>query len=219
MLSTPLINDFKTDKWWFYIPLMFATLCRAFFIALAQVKSFVHICLCPCSCTQILTWSCFTHWQNHGFVQTIGLLVIESLVLVTSCVFTPFADKSSNGTHITIMIFRVAVSGCLVTFNSSLKLNEIIRYVIIVVSSCSFFVYLPCMFFVQSVAIGIVIAGAQSVVVVGFFILILVDLGAVILHIFREPRIGLAEKTTLRRTDSTTLNEDGAEGKCSGSRE
>ncbi|ORY42131.1 hypothetical protein BCR35DRAFT_311286 [Leucosporidium creatinivorum] len=109
---TPLWNTFKPSRWWFFLPLLIATVLRAIFIAFAR---------------------------NHGWVQTVALVAIEFIVFVSMCIFTPFNDKSSNGMNITIQILRCIISGALIVFNRSIGLNEIIRVavgaVIAVISS------------------------------------------------------------------------------------
>jgi hypothetical protein len=67
--------------------------------------------------------------QKNGFAQTIGLLLVEIIVLVLQLVLQPYDDRSSNGLNITVQIFRVIISGALIAFNPSLGLMPIPSYV------------------------------------------------------------------------------------------
>ncbi|KAI5477916.1 hypothetical protein MNV49_005809 [Pseudohyphozyma bogoriensis] len=103
----------------------------------------------------------FAH--GHSWRQTIGLVIVEGLFFISQCVFTPYTKKTTNGIHITLQILRLVILGCLMALDSSWNMNEIVR-----------------------VAISIVIAVIESVVVVGFFLLVLIDLVAVVLRVFRK---------------------------------
>jgi hypothetical protein len=119
---TPLWNTYKPSRWWFFVPVLLATLLRAIFIAFARVSA----ALCFKSVKGTADRHCRS--QNHGWVQTVALVAIEFIIFVLMCIFTPFNDKSSNGMNITIQILRCIISGALIVFNTSIGLNEIIRF-------------------------------------------------------------------------------------------
>ncbi|GAA6009180.1 hypothetical protein JCM10207_004296 [Rhodosporidiobolus poonsookiae] len=97
--------------------------------------------------------ACFIAFAKHsGWTQSVALVVIESLLFLALCIWTPYEDKSSNFTHIFWQLWRVVIAGALITFNESIELNEIDR-----------------------VAIGAVLAVIESVLVILFFILLVID--------------------------------------------
>ncbi|GAA5824585.1 hypothetical protein JCM11251_000485 [Rhodosporidiobolus azoricus] len=97
--------------------------------------------------------ACFVSFAKaSGWTQSVALVVVEGLLFISLCVWTPYEDKSSNFTHIFWQAWRVIIAGALITFNESIDLNEIAR-----------------------VAIGAVLAVIESVLVVLFFILLVVD--------------------------------------------
>ncbi|GAA5852847.1 hypothetical protein JCM8547_004704 [Rhodosporidiobolus lusitaniae] len=107
--------------------------------------------------------ACFISFaKESGWTQIIALVVIESLNLLLLCVFTPYEDKSANGTHILWQTCRVVISGALITFNDSIGLNEIVR-----------------------VAIGAVLAVIEAVLVVLFFVLLVIDFVSLITFLVR----------------------------------
>lgn len=67
--------------------------------------------------------------QNHGWVQSVSLLLLEYFVLVSMAITKPYNMRSTNALHISLQVLRVLVQGVLIAFNSNLELNEIIRYV------------------------------------------------------------------------------------------
>lgn len=67
--------------------------------------------------------------NESGWTQSIALVVIEALLFLVICFWTPFEDKSSNATHIFWAACRVVIAGALIPFNASLELNEIARCV------------------------------------------------------------------------------------------
>ncbi|GAA6057551.1 hypothetical protein JCM3770_000251 [Rhodotorula araucariae] len=90
--------------------------------------------------------------RRSGWTQSIALLVIQALVFVAVCIWTPYEDKSASSTHILWALLRVVIAGALIPFNESLGLNEIVR-----------------------VAIGAVLLVIEAVLVISFFILLVVD--------------------------------------------
>ncbi|GAA5907949.1 hypothetical protein JCM6882_001536 [Rhodosporidiobolus microsporus] len=90
--------------------------------------------------------------KESGWTQSVALVVLESLLFLSLCIWTPYEDKSSNFTHIFWQLFRVIIAGALITFNESIDLNEIAR-----------------------VAIGAVLAVISAVLVVLFFFLLVAD--------------------------------------------
>lgn len=94
-------NWFKARGWWFgLVELVLAPLVTALFVGFAH---------------------------RSGWTQTIAVLVIQSLLLLALCIWTPYDDKSSNGTRILWALLRVVIAGALIPFNRSLGLNEIVR--------------------------------------------------------------------------------------------
>lgn len=67
--------------------------------------------------------------QNHGWIQSVSLLLLEYSVLVSMAITKPYNMRSTNALHISLQVLRVLVQGVLIAFNSNLELNEIIRYV------------------------------------------------------------------------------------------
>ncbi|KAK4051369.1 hypothetical protein OIV83_002853 [Microbotryomycetes sp. JL201] len=160
--NAPFTNAFKSSRWWFVAPTVFATFARAAFISFAQ---------------------------GYGWVESIGLVAIEVLVLAAMCIFTPFSDKSSNGMQIIIQILRCIISAALIPFNASIGLNEIIR-----------------------TAIGAVIAVVEAVVVVFLFILVLIDLVDCVLYIFRKPDYKPTRRTWYGRKIKTLSPKSSSDG-------
>ncbi|GAA5848902.1 hypothetical protein JCM3766R1_000672 [Sporobolomyces carnicolor] len=119
-------SQWKGRGWWFgLIELVLVPFVTALFVAFAHAS---------------------------GWTQTIALLVIQSLMFLALCIWTPYEDKSSNATHIFLAVWRVIIAGALIVFNESIGLNEIIR-----------------------VAVGAVLAVIISVLVVLFFVLLVID--------------------------------------------
>ncbi|TNY19179.1 hypothetical protein DMC30DRAFT_418137 [Rhodotorula diobovata] len=119
-------NWFKARGWWFgLVELVLAPLVTALFVGFAH---------------------------RSGWTQTIAVLVIQSLLLLALCIWTPYDDKSSNGTRILWALLRVVIAGALIPFNRSLGLNEIVR-----------------------VAIGAILMVIEAVAVVLFFVLLVID--------------------------------------------
>ncbi|KAM0789256.1 hypothetical protein ACM66B_000099 [Microbotryomycetes sp. NB124-2] len=156
--NAPLTNAFKQSRWWFYLPTLLATFVRAAFISFAQ---------------------------RHGWVESVALVVIEVLVLVSMCIFTPFSDKSSNGMQIIIQILRCIICAALISFNQSIGLNEIVR-----------------------TAVGAVIAVVEAVVVVFLFILVMIDFVDCIFYIFRKPDYEPTRRTWYGRKIKTPASTD-----------
>ncbi|GAA5890628.1 hypothetical protein JCM8208_004941 [Rhodotorula glutinis] len=90
--------------------------------------------------------------RDSGWTQTVAVLAIQALLFLAVCIWSPYEDKSSNGTHIFWALLRVVIAGALIPFNESIGLNEIIR-----------------------VAIGAVLLVIISVTVVLFAILLFID--------------------------------------------
>ncbi|KPV77691.1 uncharacterized protein RHOBADRAFT_41687 [Rhodotorula graminis WP1] len=90
--------------------------------------------------------------RNSGWTQTVAVLAIQALLFLALCIWSPYEDKSSNGTHIFWALLRVVIAGALIPFNESIGLNEIVR-----------------------VAIGAVLLVIISVSVVLFAVLLFVD--------------------------------------------
>ncbi|GJN91192.1 hypothetical protein Rhopal_004210-T1 [Rhodotorula paludigena] len=119
-------NWFKGRGWWFgLVELVLAPFVTALFIGFAH---------------------------ESGWTQTIALLVIQALVFLAMCIWSPYEDKSSNFTHIFWALCRVVIAGALIAFNPSFELNEIAR-----------------------VGIGAVLLVIESVLVVLFFVLLVID--------------------------------------------
>ncbi|GAA5871275.1 hypothetical protein JCM3774_000898 [Rhodotorula dairenensis] len=94
-------NWWKGRGWWFgLLDLILAPVLTALFIGFAQ---------------------------ESGWTQSIALVVIEALLFLVICCWTPYEDKSSNATHIFWAACRVVIAGALIPFNASLELNEIAR--------------------------------------------------------------------------------------------
>ncbi|GAA5953151.1 hypothetical protein JCM21900_006122 [Sporobolomyces salmonicolor] len=97
-----------------------------------------------------------------GWTQSVALVVVQSLLFLGLCIWSPYEDKSSNFTHIFLAIWKVVISGALIAFNESIHLNEIAR-----------------------VAIGAVLAVIESILVILFFILLVIDFFSLLGFLFR----------------------------------
>ncbi|GAA5891033.1 hypothetical protein JCM5296_007357 [Sporobolomyces johnsonii] len=97
-----------------------------------------------------------------GWTQSVALVVIQSLLFLGLCIWSPYEDKSSNFTHIFLAVWKVVISGALIAFNESIHLNEIAR-----------------------VAIGAVLAVIESILVILFFILLVIDFFSLLVFLFR----------------------------------
>ena len=53
--------------------------------------------------------------------------MIQSLMFLALCIWTPYEDKSSNATHHIHAVWRVIIARARIVFNESIGLNEIIR--------------------------------------------------------------------------------------------
>ncbi|GAA5964979.1 hypothetical protein JCM3765_004814 [Sporobolomyces pararoseus] len=129
-------SQWKGRGWWFgIIELVLVPFVTALFVAFAHAS---------------------------GWTQTVALLVIQSLLFLALCIWTPYEDKSSNASHIFLAVWRVVIAGALIVFNESIGLNEIIR-----------------------VAVGAVLAVIISVLVILFFILLVIDFVQLIIFLVR----------------------------------
>lgn len=138
-------SQWKGRGWWFgMIELILVPFVTALFVAFAHAS---------------------------GWTQTIALLVIQSLLFLGLCIWTPYEDKSSNATHIFLAVWRVVIAGALIVFNESIGLNEIVR-----------------------VAVGAVLAVIISVLVILFFILLVIDFVQLLIFLVRG--IKLRRRTT-----------------------
>lgn len=64
---------------------------------------------------------------SSGWVQSVALLVIQVIVFLAICIWSPFEDKSSNFTHIFWAGCRVAIAGALIALNASITISGIAR--------------------------------------------------------------------------------------------
>ncbi|GAA5992315.1 hypothetical protein JCM10908_000421 [Rhodotorula pacifica] len=102
----------------------------------------------------------FAH--RSGWTQSIALVVIEAILFLVICIWTPFEDKSSNATHIFWAACRVVIAGALISFNRSLELNEIAR-----------------------TAIGFILAVIEMVLAALFGLLLAIDLVHLVIFLVR----------------------------------
>ncbi|GAA6012902.1 hypothetical protein JCM11491_006219 [Sporobolomyces phaffii] len=129
-------SQWKGRGWWFgLIELVLVPFVTALFVAFAHAS---------------------------GWTQTVALLVIQSLLFLALCIWTPYEDKSSNATHIFLAVWRVVIAGALIVFNESIGLNEIVR-----------------------VAVGAVLAVIISVLVILFFVLLVIDFVQLVVFLVR----------------------------------
>ncbi|GAA6043664.1 hypothetical protein JCM8097_008595 [Rhodosporidiobolus ruineniae] len=123
--------------------------------------------------------ACFVSFaKRSGWTQSVALVVVESILFLSLCIFTPYEDKSSNGTHIFWQLLRVVIAGALITFNQSIGLNEIVR-----------------------VAIGAVLAVIESILVILFFILLVIDFVQLIVFLVR----GLKARRRARNAETNPV--------------
>ena len=79
-----------------------------------------------------LVWSCFISFGHaHGFIQIIGLVVVERLVLGTLVVFRPGHSRASDALFLFLSIMRVSTVAALIPFvNDPIGLDPIPRVVV-----------------------------------------------------------------------------------------
>ncbi|BGP17027.1 hypothetical protein JCM10213_000337 [Rhodosporidiobolus nylandii] len=117
--------------------------------------------------------ACFVSFaKRSGWTQVVALTVIEALLFLALCIWTPYEDKSSNFTHIFWQLWRCIISAALITFNESIHLNEIAR-----------------------VAIGAVLAVIEAVLVILFFILLVIDFVQLLIFLVRGIKARKAART------------------------
>lgn len=95
--SIPLRNPYKVKRDWFYLLIIAGIFTRSAVIGLAQ---------------------------RSGWAQTVLLLVVEIIILIMMAVFMPY---NRNGANVTVQVFRVIVSGLLISFNTTIPLSDIPR--------------------------------------------------------------------------------------------
>jgi len=82
-------DQFKTDFWWIFLPLIIYAFAKGAFIALGD---------------------------GHGLIQTIGQLVCEAILLVLLLWNRPYNSKAGNVLNIIISVVRVLSVVCLIIF-------------------------------------------------------------------------------------------------------
>ena len=137
----------------------------------------------------------FAH--ESGWTQSIALVVIEALLFLVICFWTPFEDKSSNATHIFWAACRVVIAGALIPFNASLELNEIARCVTRrrepgrgLPNELTFILYL------LRTAIGFILAVIEMVLAALFGLLLAIDLVHLVIFFVR----GMKARRQARRS-------------------
>lgn len=105
-------GQFKTQYWWFFVPVLGVAVARSAFIALAD---------------------------GHGMVQVIGQLVVEVILVFALLVLRPFNRRSGNVINVIISVVRIASLICVLIFVEELgvaaETTTIVGVVLIVIQA------------------------------------------------------------------------------------
>jgi hypothetical protein len=118
-----LYEQYKRRAFYFFVPVIIATLAKSAFIAFAQVRSSAADAIGRTLMFDI------SYFKNHAWVQVIGNLAIEFILLVAFIVVRPFRDRGSNLVNIFIQVARVVSFGILIAFIESVGVKPIPRCV------------------------------------------------------------------------------------------
>ncbi|KAF8629196.1 hypothetical protein AX17_005781 [Amanita inopinata Kibby_2008] len=108
----PLYARYRVSRYWFFAPFLIASTVKSVFIAFAKA---------------------------NGEAQIIGIMIVESLLLLALGFLRPFETRSANLFSIFLGIVRLVCSGLLIAFLERLRVNAIPRvligFVIVVIFS------------------------------------------------------------------------------------
>lgn len=99
----PMAHPFRPTFFWFALVLLLAAFLRACFLGFGQ---------------------------DHGFRQSIGLIVVEALLFLALCICRPGRDKTSDFVSIVLSIFRIISWGLTLVFAEQLSVAVIPRVVV-----------------------------------------------------------------------------------------
>lgn len=103
---------YKKKYWWFFIPVIFYAVCKACVLA---------------------------GLNGHGLAQTIGLSIVEVIMLILLTWDRPYERRSGNIVNIAIQVIRVISMGCIFIFVHELGVAEttqtILGFVLVIVQS------------------------------------------------------------------------------------
>jgi len=116
----PLWGQYRSNRLWFFIPLIAASICKAIFVAFAK---------------------------NHGKLQVILMTIVEFLVLVSILTFRPHLTRGGDVLSSYLAIVRLVCTGLMAAFIVELDLAPIPRVVIGLITAVIFSVAVVVMFF------------------------------------------------------------------------
>lgn len=117
---TPLWGQYRSNRHWFFIPLIAASVCKAIFVAFPK---------------------------GHGKVQVILMTIVEFLLLVSILTFRPHLNRGGDVLSSYLAIVRLVCTGLMIAFIVELNLAPIPRVVIGLIAAVIFSVAVVVMFF------------------------------------------------------------------------
>ena len=116
----PLWGQYRSERSWYFIPLLVALLAKSAFIAFGQA---------------------------HGTMQVIVLVILEGLVFVSIIVLKPYETRKADILAGFLAVVRLVCAGLMIAFLPSLGVKAIPRVVIGIVAAVILSVAVVVMFF------------------------------------------------------------------------
>jgi len=116
----PLWTQYRSERRWYFIPLLVALLVKSAFIAFGQA---------------------------HGEAQVILLVILEGLVFISIVVLKPYDTRKADILAGYLAVVRLVCAGLMIAFLPSLGVKAIVRVVIGIVTAVIFSVTVVVMFF------------------------------------------------------------------------
>jgi hypothetical protein len=116
----PLWGQYRSERHWYFTPLLVALLAKSVFIAFGQA---------------------------NGKAQVILLVILEGLVFISITVHKPYHTKKADVLAGFLALVRLVCTGLMIAFLPSLEVKAIIRVVIGIIIAVTFSVAVIVMFF------------------------------------------------------------------------
>lgn len=116
----PLWGQYRSERHWYFVPLLVALLAKSIFIAFGQA---------------------------HGKMQVIVLIILEGLVFISIIALKPYETRKADVLAGYLAIVRLLCTGLMVAFIPSLGVKAVIRVVVGIIIAVIFSVAVIVMFF------------------------------------------------------------------------
>ena len=116
----PLWGQYRSERRWYFIPLLVALFAKSAFIAFGQAS---------------------------GKTQVIALVILEGFVLISIVVLKPYETKKADILAGFLAIIRLVCTGLMIAFLPSLQVKAIIRVVVGCIIAVVFSIAVVVMFF------------------------------------------------------------------------